>query len=198
MKMLALLFLFALMVDGLRAQAPAPADDWLRVTAPRPWVFPRDHGSHPEFESEWWYFTGNLADSAGRPFGYQLTIFRQGITRHPAAGSAWATGDFYFAHFTISDLAGGKFHFFERLDRGALGQAGSASDRLEAWVRDWRIDTVGDPKGENYRLRGSSDEDGTSAKIDLTLHPLKPLVYEGPGGLSQKGEEAGDASNYYS
>ncbi len=206
MKTLALFLLsLALAMSGSQAQAQvqtqAADDGWLRVTAPRAWIFPRDHGSHPEFQSEWWYFTGNLvdtADSTGRPFGYQLTIFRQGITRHSAAGSAWATGDFYFAHFTISDLAGGKFHFFERLDRGALGQAGSLQDRMEAWVRDWRIDTLGDPKAETYRLQAGADEEGVPAKIDLTLHPLKPLVYEGPGGLSQKGEESGNASNYYS
>ena len=27
---------------------------------PRTLVFPRDHGAHPEFRTEWWYVTGWL------------------------------------------------------------------------------------------------------------------------------------------
>jgi predicted secreted hydrolase len=171
--------------------ARADEGEWVRAVAPRAWQFPRDHGAHPESQSEWWYFTGNLADAQGRPFGYQLTIFRQGITRHPAPGSAWAARDFYFAHFTISDLAAKKFHFAERLDRGALGQAGSRTDGMNAWLRDWKIETVAP---ETYRL--TANDQGRA--IDLVLHPLKPLVLEGAGGLSHKSAAPGNASNYYS
>ncbi|MDQ2919375.1 MAG: carotenoid 1,2-hydratase, partial [Verrucomicrobiota bacterium] len=31
--------------------------------------FPRDHHSHPDFKTEWWYFTGNLLDPSGHRFG---------------------------------------------------------------------------------------------------------------------------------
>jgi predicted secreted hydrolase len=27
--------------------------------------FPRDHFNHPEFQTEWWYYTGNLRDENG-------------------------------------------------------------------------------------------------------------------------------------
>ncbi|NWG04255.1 MAG: hypothetical protein HXY44_15490, partial [Syntrophaceae bacterium] len=78
----------------------AYANDWKQAIDPWKWVFPRDHGSHPEFRTEWWYFTGNLADSSKKGFGYQLTFFRQGVLyeakdpNHP-----WAIRDVYLAHF---------------------------------------------------------------------------------------------------
>jgi len=34
------------------------------ATEPREFSFPADHGSHDEFRNEWWYFTGNLADTS--------------------------------------------------------------------------------------------------------------------------------------
>ncbi len=53
--------------------------DWKQAIGPWKWSFPRDHGSHPDFRTEWWYFTGNLSDPLARRFGYQLTFFRQGV-----------------------------------------------------------------------------------------------------------------------
>ena len=54
--------------------------DW-RVALPG-WTyqFPSDHGSHSDFKTEWWYFTGNLRTKEGEELGYQLTFFRQGVT----------------------------------------------------------------------------------------------------------------------
>ena len=45
--------------------------------------FPRDHFNHPEFQTEWWYYTGNLRDTQGRRFGFELTFFRQGVDARP-------------------------------------------------------------------------------------------------------------------
>ena len=33
--------------------------------------FPRDHFNHPEFQTEWWYYTGNLRAADGRRFGFE-------------------------------------------------------------------------------------------------------------------------------
>ena len=67
-------------------------EGYARADAPRPFVFPDDHGPHPDFRTEWWYVTGNLADAQGRRFGYQLTLFRIAISPAlPAADSAWRT-----------------------------------------------------------------------------------------------------------
>src|SRR5262245_21137844 len=45
------------------------------------YVFPRDHGAHDDFRTEWWYYTGHLTTKNGRRFGYQLTFFRRAIPR---------------------------------------------------------------------------------------------------------------------
>jgi predicted secreted hydrolase len=97
------------LVVNLQADPPSPPDPWQRAIEPWSWTFPRDHGAHPHFKTEWWYFTGNLQEAQGgasaRKFGYQLTLFRQGIQFTPAQPSSnWAVRDLYFGHFTISDL----------------------------------------------------------------------------------------------
>ncbi|HXO30320.1 MAG TPA: carotenoid 1,2-hydratase, partial [Thermoanaerobaculia bacterium] len=107
-----------------------------RALAPRPFVFPADHGSHPDYRTEWWYYTGNLAARDGRRFGFQLTFFRTALapepptTAEPAAPaggrvSAWATRQVWFAHFAVTDAAGHRFLAYERWERQALGLAGA-------------------------------------------------------------------------
>ncbi|NTU82923.1 MAG: carotenoid 1,2-hydratase, partial [Chloroflexales bacterium] len=99
-----------------------------RAFAPRPFVFPRDHGPHPSFAIEWWYFTGNL-DAGGRHFGYQLTFFRSGLTpTPPERASAWGAGSIYLAHLAISDVAAGRFYAYERVSRDSAGLAGASGE----------------------------------------------------------------------
>ncbi len=104
--------------------------------------------------------------------------------------SRWAIGQIYFAHMTVSDLEGGDFHFFERINRPGLGLAGADSDRLNVWNEDWSLTQ----KGPAQSLKAL--ENGTG--IDLILVPQKPLVINGENGVSQKGEGAGNASHYFS
>src|SRR5262245_36728510 len=82
-------------------QAAAGAAGFARATAPRPFAFPRDHGPHPEYATEWWYYTGNLDSEDGRHFGFQLTFFRSALApAAPARASDWATTNIYMAHFS--------------------------------------------------------------------------------------------------
>ena len=82
------------------------ADEWRQATGQRTWSFPRDHGAHPEFRTEWWYFTGNLRDGAGNRYGYQLTFFRQGVRLKPAdPKNPWSLRDLYPAHFAVTDVS---------------------------------------------------------------------------------------------
>jgi predicted secreted hydrolase len=83
---------------------------YVRATNVRPFKFPDDHGPHPDFQTEWWYYTGNLESADGRRFGYQLTFFRRAITPPSTAAqgatpraSDWATNQIYFAHFALTD-----------------------------------------------------------------------------------------------
>src|SRR5689334_14759920 len=78
---------------------------YARADHVRPFTYPDDPGPHPEYPTEWWYYTVNLETSDGRHFGYQLTFFRRAITPTlPARSSEWATNQVYFAHFAITDV----------------------------------------------------------------------------------------------
>src|SRR5258706_2880431 len=70
--------------------------------------FPRDHFNHPDFQTEWWYYTGNLKSADGRRFGFELTFFRQAVSRDPKKVAVWEGQDLYLAHLALSDLNGGK------------------------------------------------------------------------------------------
>jgi len=181
----------------LHADPPSPTEPWQRAIGAWSWVFPRDHGAHPNFKTEWWYFTGNLQDAQpgtpARKFGYQLTLFRQGIQFTPAQPTShWAVRDLYFGHFTISDLAADQFHVAERVSRGALGEAKAAPDRMDVALGPWTIQQ----EGANEPIHLAARE--PDMEIIFEEHPLKPLILEGVGGLSRKADGIGEASYYYS
>jgi predicted secreted hydrolase len=194
---------------------------YARAVEPREFVFPGDHGPHPDFRNEWWYVTGNVQADDGREVGFQFTIFRSALAPEPAGGdaapqgdaatgdgSAWATRQAYMGHFAVTDVAGRRFHAAERFARGAMGLAGARADPFRVWIEGWSLEGVGDDGaagagrsgGESatavfpLRLRAS---DGEMA-VDLVLDAGRPHVLQGDRGLSQKGSEAGNASYYYS
>ena len=162
--------------------------------APRAFSFPADHGPHPDFRSEWWYFTGNLAAANGRHFGFQLTFFRVALSPDAAPReSAWATNQAWMAHFTLTDTEAGQFHSAERLGRGALGIAGAEASPFRVWVDDWQAASRAPTDAFPLRL-SASDED---VAIELELSAMKPLVLQGEEGWDRKGPEPGNASYYY-
>jgi predicted secreted hydrolase len=155
--------------------------------------FPTDHGAHPDFKTEWWYFTGNLETADGRDFGYQLTFFRQGVIEpgREIPASSFLQRDVKFAHFAVSDIDKKKFHHFQKLSRGAFGEAGFEKDKRLAWIDNWSCELIGP---HDFRLRA---EDG-EVSIDLELRSKREPVVHGQDGVSQKSEGAGRASHYYS
>lgn len=179
---------------AVTAALGGPAEGYARAEAPRPFVFPGDHGPHPQFRTEWWYFTGNLATAAGRPFGFQLTLFR--IALAPPGeprSSSWATRHAYMGHLALTDIAGERFYPHVRLARGALGLAGAQAVPFRVWLEDWALEAEA---GAFFpmRLRAAEDDVG----LDLVVESGKPLVLQGERGLSRKGPEPGNASFYYS
>jgi predicted secreted hydrolase len=155
-------------------------------------VFPRDHFPHYQFRTEWWYFTGNLKTTDGRAFGYQLTFFRHGYRlprdQEPVT-SRFVMNDVKFAHFAVTDVDTGKFHFDDRVSRGAFGEAGFGDGAKLAWIDSWELDFDGD-----FRLTARAKD----YAIQLVLRPEKPVVLQGENGLSQKADGKGHASYYYS
>lgn len=172
----------------------ADSAGYQRAYAPRPFQFPADHGPHPEFRNEWWYVTGNLADNAGRSFGYQLTIFRIALSpTAPPADSSWRVNQVYMGHFALTDVANNRHYGFERFSRGALGLAGAQATPFRVWLEDWAL-TGGESDLFPLRLRAREGD----IALDLTLDAGKPAVLQGDQGLSQKSAEPGNASYYYS
>jgi len=162
-----------------------------RVQMPREFKFPQDLGPHPEYQTEWWYYTGNLSSKDGRDFGYQLTFFRRALSPFQInRESNWSTNQIYFAHFALSDIESGRFYSSERWSRGALGLAGAESDPFRVWIDNWSIEGEGD----NFKLKAN---DGP-VSIELTMKFMKPAVLQGDKGLSHKSGEPGNASYYFS
>ncbi|MBL8073246.1 MAG: carotenoid 1,2-hydratase [Nitrospira sp.] len=165
------------------------------ATAGYQYTFPRDHGSHPTYRTEWWYYTGHLHAKDGRSFGFELTFFRRGIPPEDVTTlpSKWSVKDLYLAHFAVTDVTGKRFHFSEKLSREGLGKAGADESKLQVWIDDWRAEAATDSTGTHTIVA----RDGTHA-LSLTLQPAKPLVAHGAAGISRKGKEVGQASHYYS
>ncbi len=169
-----------------------------RAYEPIPFTFPLDHAAHPEYQTEWWYYTGNLDDAQGNEYGFQFTIFRSALTpTMPERDSDLATNQIYMAHFAVSDGADNRHYSFERFSRGAGGLAGATSEpALTVWLEDWRVTQ---PAPDQMRIEAATTtEDGEPIAIDLRLQETRPPVLHGDAGLSQKGPEAGNASYYYS
>jgi predicted secreted hydrolase len=165
-----------------------------RATTERNFVFPEDHGPHPGFRNEWWYFTGNLETDRGRRFGYQLTFFRLALSPHPAIRSSrWGANEVYMAHFALTDMEGRQFHSWERFSRVALGLAGAGGVPLNIHLDDWSATETGVTP---WSLRLAAME--RDAAIELDIRSLKPVVLHGKRGLLRKGNSPGNASYYYS
>jgi predicted secreted hydrolase len=185
---------FVLLVSVIAALACSPAlagEEWKQAIGPWNWSFPKDHGAHPEFRTEWWYFTGNLRDGAGNRYGYQLTFFRQGVRFKPAdPKNPWSLRNLYPAHFAVTDVRNGSFRFAEQVTRSGPGLSGAAADGMNVWNLGWSAKM----KGDTIHLRAGHE----GMEVSLELKPRKPLILQGEKGLSRKGPGEGQASYYYS
>lgn len=166
-------------------------EQWRQAIGPWKWNFPRDHGSHPEFRTEWWYFTGNLKDGLNKRFGYQLTFFRQGVYWGAKdSNNPWSIRDLYLAHFALTDVSSNQFWYGERISREGPKLAYAPQDRMDVRLLNWyaKMD------GNQIKIEARHQ----TMALSLRLLPKKPLVLHGKNGLSQKGPKEGQASYYYS
>jgi predicted secreted hydrolase len=207
-------------IDTLQADSTG---GFARAFRSRVFEFPQDHLAHPEFKHEWWYFTGNLTTAAGDRLGYQLTLFRIGLkpderiiktldyvssASEPASEvqSDWRTNHIYMGHLAVTDITNQRFYDYEKFSRGVMGMAGSElikvgtkqqnseeSTAIKIWLENWQIISHGQT---TFPLSVKAQKGEVA--IELTLDPMKPVVYQGYEGLSQKGRKQGNASYYYS
>ncbi len=173
--------------------------EFKRALPGRTFSFPQDHFSHPEFKTEWWYYSGHLYSQDKKSYGYQLTFFRTGLNRKTKnQKSKWSIKDLYFAHLAITDESKKRFGYLEKISRGSLGEAGAlpfkaGEKTFRIWMEDWSAEGTG-PTMQNHSLKAGNKNFG----IELMLVPEKNPVVHGQNGISQKAEGEGFASHYYS
>ena len=168
--------------------------------------FPQDHGPHNDYQTEWWYYTGNLRSESDEQFGYQLTFFRRALappSQRVERTSAWAADQVYMAHFALTDVAGRKHTAFEKLARGAGGIAGAQAEPFRVWLEDWSVTSTAAPAIEDGAAPHRKPPERLVAaaghvRLDITLTDMKGPILQGDHGYSQKGEEPTNASAYYS
>lgn len=175
--------------------SPLVAQDFARAMPGYQWSFPKDHGQHVGYESEWWYYTGQLYEEGQLPFkdkprfGFQLTFFRKGFKTSNSISQD------YMAHAAVTDLAAGKTLFESRMGGGPLGLAGVAQSSLRSWSGDWSVDQI----GSELFLRFSVADGGTTTqhKLRLQISQVPNPWLQGTAGLSAKSDCVGCASMYY-
>jgi predicted secreted hydrolase len=171
------------------------AQEWQIAKPAYHYEFPRDHFSHPGFQTEWWYYTGNLRAADGQRFGFELTFFRQGLqlTAQQIADTTpvWRPDQIYLAHLALSDIDSRQFFHTERLNRAGPGLAGASLADQKYWNGNWEAKWISLVTGEQ-ELRAVTD----NLDLQIRLRPEKPFVINGENGISRKGPLAGDASHY--
>jgi predicted secreted hydrolase len=173
----------------LPALLAAPAEDYKIAQPGYKFTFPQDYFNHEDYQTEWWYYTGNVTSTDGHRFGFELTFFRQGVSRE-AALNPWTVPDLWMAHIALSDISGQKFYSEERLNRAGPGIAGVDAQSGLVWNGNWQAQI----SDSEELLRGVAGK----FQLTLNLHPVKQPVIQGQNGASQKAEGSGHASHYFS
>ncbi len=186
-----------------RAASAAPTA-FKSAAAAYAFSFPRDHAAHPDYRTEWWYYTGHVTTAAGRRFGYELTFFRIGMRPgdpQPLTDqSRWRGHELYPAHFALTDEQGQTFFHTERFVREALGDGAASASALDVRAGDWTLRgaPAGNPALERMVLSASAETPAGRNAINFVQMPEKPPAVHGHGGVSRKAACASCASHYYS
>ncbi|HSL88928.1 MAG TPA: lipocalin-like domain-containing protein [Ignavibacteriaceae bacterium] len=181
-----------------KAMGDVESEDFSKAVEKRKFVFPDDHGPHPDFRTEWWYFTGNLTTDDNRNFGYQFTIFRTSLSKEkPERNTDWNSNQIYMAHFAVTDIDGNKFYFDEKFSREGNNLAGAKANPFKVWLEDWQIIQTEDRAAFDLPVMNITAK-SENVGINFKLEAVKPIVLQGDEGLSQKGKQPGNASYYYS
>jgi predicted secreted hydrolase len=172
--------------------AAAPAHAQVRYPAVERGValaFPRDHGSHPAFRTEWWYITGWLRDTKGRDFGVQVTFFRTRPGVAEDSKSRFAPAQLLFAHAAIADPVLGRLRHDQRAARAGFGLAQSSEATTDVAIGDWSLRLDGD----TYEARVVAREFAFTLSFAASA-----VLLQGDRGVSRKGPREAQASYYYS
>ncbi len=179
-----------LMILVLLLARPALAVDFPPVRPGAALTFPRDHGAHPAYRTEWWYLTGMVEGPDGRTLGVQLTFFRSRTGLQEDNPSAFAPAQLLFAHAAIADAATGRLLAEQRSARAGVGLAQVSQADLDVTLGGWFLRRSGQVLLARAQAQAFS--------LDLQLVPAAPLLAQGRAGFSRKGPVLTQASWYYS
>jgi len=154
-----------------------------------PLRFPRDHGSHPMFRTEWWYVTG-IVDSPGAEVGVQITFFRSRPGVAESGKSRFTPRELLFAHAALALPARGSLLSDQRAARGGFGLAEASERTTDVHIEDWTLALHEDV----YHARIAARDFALALEFRMTQPPLA----HGEKGVSRKGPLAEQASYYYS
>lgn len=180
-----------LLLAALLIATPALATDYAAVRPGAPLAFPRDHGAHPDFRTEWWYATGWLKTEKGEDLGFQVTFFRSRPDLATDNPSRFTPRQILFAHAALSDPRHGKLRHDQRMARAGFGLASAATTDMALVLDDWTL-------RRSREGRITTRLKAREFALDLTLSPTQPLLLQGLRGYSQKGPDPAEASHYYS
>lgn len=169
--------------------AAAPAQQYELALPGYRFQFPRDYFNHEPYQTEWWYYTGNVRAPDGHRFGFELTFFRQGVSR-TANPESWYVHDVWMAHLALSDISGQHFYHEERLNRSGPAIAGVDATTGVVWNGNWQVHIA----HQEEELRAI----GRDLTLSLKLVAMKQPVVQGQDGVSRKAAGVAHASHYYS
>lgn len=169
-------------LSSTTAQLPVVNTSATRTPLP-PIRFPQDEAPHRDL-TEWWYYTGHLnATIDGQPhhYGFELVFFQVLRADFPPV---------YAAHFAISDVTRGVFHFDQRRQSevNAVLPNGTTTTGFDVSIGDWSI------RGVNGLDHLSATM--TNYALHVDLQGLKPPALHNGNGLITYGSAG--FSYYYS
>lgn len=157
--------------------------------------FPRDHGAHPAFRTEWWYLTGWLrrldGPHRGDPAGVQVTFFRSRTRHDPDNPSRFAPTQLLFAHAALAMPERGRLLHAQRAGRAGLGLAEASETDTAIAIGQW---TLQREANDDYVAK----IDAGDFALDLAFRPRHTPLLQGDAGFSRKGPAESQASFYYS
>ncbi len=179
------------LAGGTSSEATTRDTDFAAVVPGKALTFPRDHGAHPDFRTEWWYVTGWLETPEGKPMGFQVTFFRSATGHDRRNPSRFAPRQLIIAHAALSDPADGRLRHDQKIARAGFGLAGASEADTNLKLGRW---TMRRDRGGDYAI----DIPARDFRLQLSLSATQPLMLQGQAGYSRKGPRPEQASHYYS
>lgn len=166
-------------VPATSAELPAAGPQPTAQKLP-PIRFPQDEAPHRDL-TEWWYYTGHMnavtPDGQQHHYGFELVFFQALRSDYPPV---------YAAHFAISDITRGEFHYDQRrlTEPNAVIPNGTSSAGFNVSIDDWSARGLNGLDHLRASMNGYTIELNLSGLKPPTLHNGNGLITYGLGGFS--------------